>query len=512
MVRKQLPSERDCRDESKTSRRSLLGRGLLGLTGLSLVKSISGCSQASSSSVDRHSSSLADLRGLSLSAKVELLQRVYEREAFHESGIMYSMMRLDNGIIRPFVPDDFHGQIGLDATVGKLQLDGPWDYLHGENSITVSGQYMVAQTCRFLVTKSPEARQQARRAFRSLDLIYRMGEDAKKPGWLNKPYGFRPSNQTVPDQYLDACWGLFTYRQIAEPAERKRVDQMLIGFADYWRSVDYVLTYFGSSWDLKPETDSYNAIYAMINALAYHCSHDPVHLREFERFMATATWTRQTRIDGLREQVRRRIQEHGKPEVIPYGFAFGIAKDLLRPGEFLCLETTVHNKFVAVAAGLIDQVMPSSLAGRLPQILAMWWREWRYGIGQDFLPYYWFAVDLTNDTWRPLPSTALLPRGQWPFGDPFAAYVSRVRWNDPLARFMVTSVLAVEHKAENAASARTVGRQMLEAIDEQRLHWLLDPDGLQLVPEIRYYGQCLSSEVPSSFLTAYWKGRHLRCW
>lgn len=496
----------------KTDRRSFLGTSLWGLAGVCLGHASVGCSQSRLSQTDSRPSSLAELRNTPLESKVDLLQRVYEREVFHPSGIMYSMMRLENGVIRPFVPDDFRGQIGLDATVGKLQLDGPWDYLHGENSITVSGQYMVAQTYRFLVTKSPEARQQARQAFRSLDLIYRMGEDAKKPGWLNKPYGFRPSNQTVPDQYLDACWGLFTYRQIAEPAERIRVDQMLIGFADYWRSVDYVLTYFGSSWDLKPETDSYNAIFAMINALAYHCSRDPVHLREFERFMEMATWRRQTRIDGLREQVRRQIREHGKPEVIPYGFAFGIAKDLLRPGEFLCLETTVHNKFVAVAAALIDQVMPSALAGRLPQILAMWWREWRYGIGQDFLPYYWFAVDLTNDAWRPLPSTPLLPRGQWPFGDPFAAYVSQVRWNDPLARFMVTSVLAVEHKAENAESARTVGRQMLEAIDEQRLHWLLDPDGRQLVPEIRYYGQCLSSEVPSSFLTAYWRGRHLRCW
>ena len=35
----------------------------------------------------------------------------------------------------------------------------------------------------------------------------------------------------------------------------------------------------------------------------------------------------------------------------------------------------------------------------------MWWREWKYGIGTDFMPYYWFAVNLLDDTWRPLPST-----------------------------------------------------------------------------------------------------------
>jgi hypothetical protein len=39
------------------------------------------------------------------------------------------------------------------------------------------------------------------------------------------------------------------------------------------------------------------------------------------------------------------------------------------------------------------------------------------------------------------------------------------------------------------------------------LHWIVDLDGKKLLPELSYYGQCLSSEAPGSFLAAYWQGR-----
>jgi len=41
---------------------------------------------------------------------------------------------------------------------------------------------------------------------------------------------------------------------------------------------------------------------------------------------------------------------------------------------------------------------------------------------------------------------------------------------------------------------------------------MVDPDGKQLPPEIRYYGQCLSSEMGVSFLAAYWRGRKDGLW
>ena len=48
---------------------------------------------------------------------------------------------------------------------------------------------------------------------------------------------------------------------------------------------------------------------------------------------------------------------------------------------------------------------------------------------------------------------------------------------------------------------------MMASLDWKRLHWLFDADGTQLIPELSYYGECLSSEIPSSCLAAYWRGR-----
>jgi hypothetical protein len=237
-----------------------------------------------------------------------------------------------------------------------------------------------------------------------------------------------------------------------------------------------------------------------------------VHLQEFEKWMAKATWPKTTALASLRATVWQQIKERGKAEVVPYSASFSLAKDLLKPGECLCWETVIHSKFVAVASELIVQSKVSDLSGQIAEILKLWWSEWKYGVGEDMLPYYWFAVDLVNDTWRPMPTTRILPKEQWLFGDPFASYMSQVRWNEPLARFAVTSVIAAPQCPKDRDRIVGVGRRMLESLDHAHLHWLYDPDGKQLLPEISYYGQCLSSEVPGSFLTAYWKGRKEKLW
>lgn len=453
---------------------------------------------------------LGKLKTASFHKKFELLQELYENTAFHESGILYSMQRLSADGIRPFVAADFEGQIGINPSVAKLQLAGPWDYLHGENSISASGLYLAAQSFRFEATKSKAAMAQARKAFRSLDLIYRMGEAAGKPGWMCKPYGFRPSPQTSGDQYLDACWGLWSFRRIASVEERRRIAQMFISFADYWRNVDYVLSYFGSHWDQKSETGSYNAVYAMINACAYSFSKSAVHLREFEKWMSRATWTKTTAIETLRSKALEQKKKTGKAEVVPYSAAYSLAKDLLKPGEILCWETVIHAKFVAVAGDLIVQSGTSDLSGKLGEITRRWWSEWTYGMDENLLGYYWFAVDLVNDTWRPLPRTELLPKEKWLFGDPFTSYISHARWNEPLCRFMISSVIANQHNA--GQQIPPVARRMVGSLDPVHLHWIVDLDGKQLPPELSYYGQCLSSEAPGSFLAAYWKGRKDRLW
>ncbi|MBM3264041.1 MAG: hypothetical protein FJY97_11535 [candidate division Zixibacteria bacterium] len=233
---------------------------------------------------------LSDLTAVPLHKKAERIQTLYERVAFSPSGILYSMQRFADGEIRPFQPSDFDGAFAINPSVGQLDIEGPWDYLHGENSITTSGIYLAAQAYRIQVEDSPAAQEQAERAFRSLELIFEMGVAAGKPGWMNKPYGFRPSNQTSPDQYSDACWGLFTYYKVAPPTRRRRIEEMIIAFADYWRGVDYTLTYFGKSWSLREETGYSNATTLLIQTLANRFTGDPAYLLEAEWFPDHQTW------------------------------------------------------------------------------------------------------------------------------------------------------------------------------------------------------------------------------
>ena len=190
---------------------------------------------------------LSGLPGADLGQKAALIQTLVAQTGFGACGIMYSMQRLVDGEVRPFNAADFEGAVGINPAVGKLDIEGPWEYLHNENSITTSGIYLASQAYRVQVEDTPAAREQAAKAFRSLELIYEMGAKAGQPGWMCKPYGFRPSNQTSPDQYLDACWGLYAYHAVAPAEHRRKIVEMLTAFANYWRSVDYTLTYFGNT-------------------------------------------------------------------------------------------------------------------------------------------------------------------------------------------------------------------------------------------------------------------------
>lgn len=192
-------------------------------------------------------------------------------------------------------------------------------------------------------------------------------------------------------------------------------------------------------------------------------------------------------------------------ESVPYSAAYSLARDLLKPGEILCSEAVIHAKFITVAADLIVQSKTSDLSGNLSEITRRWWSEWTYAMDENFLGYDWFAVDLLIDTWRPLPRTKLLPEEQWLFGDPFTSCLSQVRWNEPLCRFMIASVIAAQHNPDPQIGS--VARRMEGSLDPTHLHWIVDLDGKQLLPELGYYGKCLSSEAPGSFLAAYGQRR-----
>jgi len=448
---------------------------------------------------------LAALAGTSIEEKADLIQSFYEQTIFHESGIMYSMMKIDGDIVRPFEPRDFEGIDTFNFEGWRIKPKGAWEYRNNENSITTSGIYLAAQTYRYLATGDEEAMEQALKAFRSLDLIYQFGEADGRPGWMGKPYGFRLSDQTSGDQYIDATWGLFSFLEIAPEKDRKRAQEMLIGFADYWRKIDYTIFYLTSTWSNKDEEHAYNAIFMAINLIAYHLTENPVYKAEADRFQSISRWKTESGIDAWKRKLL-------SGETVDWKFN-KLVEGHLGPTEFLCWELTIHCKFTAIAAEIIHKLYPEVVSeAELVQTLETWWKTWHYGIGDDLLPYYFFIVDVEKDTWRPAPRTERLPRDQWLLGQPGLSYTSQRRWMEPLGRFLVTSVITAEHSTNMHDSPIDLAKRFLENVDDIRIKWQHDPDGRQIIPEHGDVADVLSSEIPASYLAAFWRGKIQGFW
>jgi len=448
---------------------------------------------------------LAALAGASLEEKADLIQSFYEDTIFHESGIMYSLMKIDGDEIRPFEPRDFVGIESFDFKGWRVKPKGTWEQRNNENSITTSGIYLASQTYRHLATGSEEAMTQALKAFHSLNLIYQLGEKDGRPGWMGKPYGFKLSDQTSGDQYLDATWGLFTFLEIAPDNELKRAKVMLVGFADYWRKIDYCIMYVSVVWNNKFEEHSYNAIFMLINLVAYHLTGDPTYKAESDRFQGISRWKTETGVGGWKRKILQGERDEWRFNKLVEGH--------LGPKEFLCWQMTIHCKYTAVAAEIIHKLYPEVVSEpELVTTLETWWSTWHYGMDDDLLPYYFFIVDIEKDTWRPAPTTPKLPRDKWLMGKASLSYTSKKRWTEPLCRFLVTSVITAEYSKELNTPSIDLAKRIMESVDEIRIKWQHDPDGKQIYPGNADLKSVLSSEMPASYLAAFWRGRKQGYW
>jgi len=430
---------------------------------------------------------LDSLAGKAVQEKADIIQANYPSIIFSDTGIMFSLLKIDGDTIRPLNEFDFAFKGARhDYSNWRHKPDGDWDLLNYENSITTSGLYLASQAWRYKATHDADALDQAGRAFNSLDLICKLGEADGRPGWMGKPYSGRISDQTSPDQYLDACLGMYQYYPHAPEETRRRIEQMFVLFADHWRAIDYKLDYYGDQWNVKAARGAYNLILLMINALAYRFSgQNEIYLQEFENLYPTGTWQTETRIDEWR---RAGHKEHP------------------------AWEYNIHIKFAAVAAEIILDILPDRIAADMERTVTTWWKIWKYGMRDDLMAYYHYIIDLEDDTWRPAPKTEMKPREEWRFGCSFQAYTSQVLWSEPMYRTLYTCMTAIDHAPGIADEALTLAKRIMDVVDGLHLLWIYDPEGDQLSKYDKFMNNILSSEGPSTFLTAFWRGRVSGLW
>ena len=73
-------------------------------------------------------------------------------------------------------------------------------------------------------------------------------------------------------------------------------------------------------------------------------------------------------------------------------------------------------------------------------------------------------------------------------------------------------MVVARHCPPKRAEAVAFARETLERLQPHHLLWISDPDGKQIPPELRYFTEFLSSEVPECMIASYWEGRRLNLW
>jgi len=158
-------------------------------------------------------------------------------------------------------------------------------------------------------------------------------------------------------------------------------------------------------------------------------------------------------------------------------------------------------------------VLPNGMARwsltTLRQSCERWWAFCQLGMDGDGYQHYWIDIDVENGTWQP---TGLRPNDSPPFPGTFGAYYSDVRWSDQLYRIMTGAFTVVEHCPELREDTLAWIRDILSKTNGRRLRWMIDLDGRQLKPDVRWMECMLSSEAPFHYLTAYWRGRKEGWW
>lgn len=441
---------------------------------------------------------LPELARLDLEGKAQTIQSLLERSFLHRSGLFYSLLLIDGpDHLRPMARSDMEEISdavveGAYADNGATAEAAKEEGMTFENSITSAGNYLQAQVWRYQVTGEPQAHSEALRALGSLRLIYEDGKRRDRAGWLGKPYGLVPKDHSTPDQYCDALLGLYRFRKVAAAAERVMVDEMLRDIADFMTLRNYQI------WDLNKPAEAdpgnlqeayCNATYVLAQALAFHVTGEDRCRQEALRLAALSHWREESNLDLWRRQGLKRM---------------------------LMFERVCLGGYVLKAAEAIQEVLPE-VFGATPQqqtatlsnLCERWWRFCQLGMDGDGYQHYWIDIDVAKGTWQP---TGIRPNENPPFPGTFGAYYYDVRWSDQLYRIMTGAFTVVECCPElrDSTLAWIVG--ILEKTNGRRLRWMIDLDGNQLRPDIRWMECVLSSEAPFHYLTAYWRGRKAGWW
>ncbi len=447
-----------------------------------------------------------DFKDLTPEAKIRHIEQLTSAARAHPSGIFVCMPKITAEGMRQVRVSDFDGMDQFSEAFG-MKFKSITDFFDNENSITVSGSHLAAQSVRYAASGDPAALAAARKAYASLRIIFQFGTEAGRPGFMGKPYHFEYSDHTTGDQYLHMLWGLWSFYPIASAKDQAEIRDMLVAMADYQIKVDYtIFNRTGGNWNMRLDPTDYNAIMAALVAAAYRMSGDRKYRDAYAFVVQTGKWQTHQRIDDIIEQFR-----NGTYKPKPWD---RIAGAEVEAGEFAHWEQIQHCQFTAISAAIIHECVPDLFTSDdLSRVVGLWWEDNVMGFDREYWGYlYWFLVSSQDRTWRPCPRTERVPREQWFGGHPMLSFASSWIYGDCLARFQWTAMVVARHCPPKRDEAVAFASETLRRLQPHHMLWIADPDGEQIPTELRYFTEILSSEVPECLIASYWEGRRLNLW
>lgn len=443
---------------------------------------------------------------LGIRAKVECVEALTTAGRVHPSGILVTMPIVTPTGLRQIRESDFEGMDRFSENFG-LKFKSITDFFDNENSITTSGCHLAAQSIRYQASGDPAALTAARAAYASLRRVFQFGVEHDRPGFMGKPYHFEYSTHTTGDQYLHMLWGLWTFQAIAADAERAEIRAMLKAVADYQIAVDYTVFHQnGTSWCYRKDPTDYNAIMAALVAAAFKLTGETKYHDACAFVMQSGRWQKERRLDTIIGRIRAGVYE---PQ--PWDRIAGADP---ANGEFAHWEQIQHCQFTAIAAVILHESVPDLFsAADLDRVVSLWWSDQPVGFDRDWWGYlYWFLVSAPDRSWRKCARTPRLPRDQWFGGHPMLSFAASWLYGDCLARFLWTALVVARHCPARRDEAVDFAATTLRRLQPRHLLWIADPDGQQIPPELHYFTEFLSSEMPECVIAAYWEGCRLQLW
>ena len=220
--------------------------------------------------------------GPSLEARAATIQRIVEQVFRDGDGMLRS--GANGRTMRPYRSDEVKDRplgLGTFAENSSVPRRVKTVWMNYENAGQSSGTYLEALCAQARLSGDPRPRELARRTVAAITTLWDNAAGSKQSlggggrGWFPKPYaGIRDVTEMYEcsaDQYCDITLGLHSYHgSLAVAGEKRKIEEIILSFADWWYDHDYSGVYFGQAiwWKRLPWHSMAAGYFLFLNALA----------------------------------------------------------------------------------------------------------------------------------------------------------------------------------------------------------------------------------------------------